>query len=234
MEKSKRSKPSLPGKKLTSIHEGAPPNDVLADSSPSLQPPPKKELQDLLKGYRIKIKIGTKRVVLFRFLLSKMVYDDLGLSIEEFFTIHELYFHLIDMDDPNCSELSRKLQSPLVVELFRKVRNNRIFPYRPWESTRQVMESLVLEILYQRRSYFRMKGQNLTKSFILIFNQCLIPRRFPPKPYIGIGYKDKGSRRKTHEDGSQSWQEIATYFSNKERIDEESLEITSEKSEAET
>lgn len=32
----------------------------------------------------------------------------------------------------------------------------------------------------------------------------------PPERYIGIGYRDKGSAKKPHLDGSPSWQEVAT------------------------
>lgn len=37
-----------------------------------------------------------------------------------------------------------------------------------------------------------------------------IPKeQIPPKPYIGVGYKDKGTRRDPSWDGSPSWQEVA-------------------------
>lgn len=36
-----------------------------------------------------------------------------------------------------------------------------------------------------------------------------LTKTIPPKPYIGVGYKDKGTRRDTAQDGSPSWQEVA-------------------------
>lgn len=36
-----------------------------------------------------------------------------------------------------------------------------------------------------------------------------LTKTLPPKPYIGVGYKDKGTRRDTAQDGSPSWQEVA-------------------------
>jgi len=39
----------------------------------------------------------------------------------------------------------------------------------------------------------------------------------PPKRFIGIGYRDKGTARKPEEDGSPSWQEVASHVSYLER-----------------
>jgi len=218
----------------TSNHKESPPSKINSGSSPSLQPPPTRELQRALIGYRVLIKRGTKRVNLFRFLVSKMIYDDEGIHLDEFLIIHDLYYHLIESRDPNLSELSIRLQSPLVSEFFKKFRKNTIFPYQPWVSTRSVMESLCLEIIYHKRSFFRIKGQNMNKSFRLILSDTLIPKKPKAKAYIGIGYKDKGSRRKVYEDGSPSWQEVGTHFANQERIAEEIPGTSSELSEAET
>jgi hypothetical protein len=46
----------------------------------------------------------------------------------------------------------------------------------------------------------------------------------PPKRYIGIGYRDKGSARDPARDGSPSWQVIASYISNLERQIQEKLD----------
>jgi len=39
----------------------------------------------------------------------------------------------------------------------------------------------------------------------------------PSKRFIGIGYRDKGAARKPEIDGSPSWQEVSSHFSNIER-----------------
>lgn len=215
----------------TSNHEVPPEHKVNTGSSPSLQPPPTRELSRALMGYRILVKRGTKRVNLFRYLVSKMIHDNEGIHLDEFLVIHDLYYHLIESKDPNLSELSFRLQSPLVSEFFKKFRRNTIFPYQPWDSTRSVMQSLILEILYDRRSYFRIKGQNMNKSFRLILSDTLIPKKPKAKPYIGIGYKDKGSRRDTAYDGSPKWQDVGSHFANQERIAEEIPGMSSEQSE---
>jgi len=42
-------------------------------------------------------------------------------------------------------------------------------------------------------------------------------KSLPPKRYIGIGYRDKGTAREPEKDASPKWQEVASYVSNLER-----------------
>jgi hypothetical protein len=56
----------------------------------------------------------------------------------------------------------------------------------------------------------------------LVLHDAIEPKKFPPKKIIGVGYKDKGTRRNNAEDGSPSWKEVASYFSYKEREAEDS------------
>lgn len=46
----------------------------------------------------------------------------------------------------------------------------------------------------------------------------------PPKAYIGKGYGDKGTAQKPELDASPSWQDVARYVSNKERVQSESIQ----------
>jgi hypothetical protein len=43
--------------------------------------------------------------------------------------------------------------------------------------------------------------------------------KLPPKSFIGKGYRDHGTAPKPEEDGSPSWQEVGSEFSNLERED---------------
>jgi hypothetical protein len=47
----------------------------------------------------------------------------------------------------------------------------------------------------------------------------------PPKAFIGIGYRDKGARRKPEIDGSPAWQEVAMSNLSKEEVEEINEEI---------
>jgi len=51
--------------------------------------------------------------------------------------------------------------------------------------------------------------------------------RIPPKPYIGIGYKDKGHRTDPALDGSPGWEEVASHHSELERRKDEQEEENS-------
>lgn len=44
------------------------------------------------------------------------------------------------------------------------------------------------------------------------------PKKFPEKRHIGVGYKDKGSRKDLSQDGSPSWEEVASDFEYQEQF----------------
>lgn len=57
----------------------------------------------LTKGYTVKLKAGTKKMPLFRFLLAKLVYgrEHEGVTVDEYLVFMELLFSLLDSTDPN-------------------------------------------------------------------------------------------------------------------------------------
>jgi hypothetical protein len=98
----------------------------------------------------------------------------------------------------------------------------RIFPIHLSERGKENLDEHFNDIIPTSREYFGLAGQrDLRNSFRLVLNDTLIPRAVPPKRFIGVGYKDKGSRRDPAFDGTPSWQETAQYLSNLEREAEE-------------
>jgi len=179
------------------------------------------------------IRKGVNRYKLFRYLVSKVFQDDEGLHLDEFLCLFELYYQLTEMVDPNFEENLNNLRNEGFEKFVKRVQQIKTFPYQPKDETRELMREQSVAISYDSRSYFRIKGQNRNKDFRLIFKDVLIPRKNPPRAYIGIGYKDKGSRREPALDGSPKWQEVATHFGNLESA-EESSRTSSEQSEGET
>lgn len=175
----------------------------------------------VLKGYKMIIKKGTKRVTLLRFLLSKMLFGQAGVSLEEYLCIFHLYYDLTEVSERHFVE---KHESNLekVGQLLSKLSGNRVFPLVLSEGSKVQMESLLEDYLPTRREYFGLAGQReLGLSFRLILSDTLVPQRLPPKAYIGVGYKDKGTRRDTSVDGSPGWREVGSWFANREREAEE-------------
>lgn len=54
------------------------------------------------KGYTMRLRPGTKKVTLLRFLLAKLVYGraEEGISLDEFLVLHELFYQLLESSDP--------------------------------------------------------------------------------------------------------------------------------------
>jgi len=97
-----------------------------------------------------------------------------------------------------------------------------IFPVIFRAPTVEKVRASFQDIIPSPREYYGLSGQrDLRQSFRLVLNDTLVPKRCPPVRFIGVGYKDKGTRRDTAVDGSPGWKEIGTFFSNQEREAEE-------------
>jgi hypothetical protein len=193
------------------------------DSSPSLQPPTEVwDYRDALSGgYRVIVKRGTNRFKLFRFLLSRIRYSKDGFHLDDYLVFWQLYFQMIDEKDPKFQKRLEILQDENLVKILEHLRDVRVFPYNPRDITVQILDYLPL--IYHSRSFYGMENSGWSKHYRLSFNSRLVRRKPPPVPYIGVGYKDKGSRRDVALDGSPKWQIVASISAFKEREAEELL-----------
>jgi hypothetical protein len=172
----------------------------------------------------VKLRAGTKKVTLFRFLLAKMVYgrEGEGLSVEEYLCLLELFFGLEEVQDPN---LLRKWKDSLsrVSNLIPGLAEIQEFPIVLSQDSRKALVDYFGDdpILPNPEAYFGLLGQrDLRNSFRVQFKSSWIPPKRVER-YIGVGYKDKGSRRFPELDGSPSWQDVARVLANREREQEE-------------
>lgn len=174
----------------------------------------------LAKGaYRLKIKAGIKKKDLFRFLLAKMLYErEEGLHIDEFLVLWELYLQLQGLlsKDPSFKEKYERFFRDSFL-FFQELGNQKEFPIRVEDDENlQYLERIrdVLEpMLPTRAAYFGLKGQkNLRSGFSLVFEDEILQRKIPEGRRIGVGYRDKGSRRDPAFDGSPDWRDVAMSF----------------------
>jgi len=176
------------------------------------------------KGYTVRLKAGIKKVPLFRFLLAKLVYgrEHEGVSVEEFLVFHELFFDLVDSKDPN---LRKKWETSFekVSSIIPAMSEISEFPVVLDEDSRVALKQILQDdpILPNPEAYFGLLGnRDMRNSFRVQFRSSWIPPKRVER-YIGVGYKDKGSRRCPELDGSPSWQTVATVLANREREQEE-------------
>lgn len=177
----------------------------------------------IFRGYKMIFKKGTKQMTLLRFLLAKVVYGLDGLSLEEYLGLYHLFYDLTESKSKDLFFLS-KYQPWLerVEVVLRKMAGTKIFPVIPQDETKKIIEKLLEEHLPTPRAFYGLSGQReLRQSFRLVLNDTLMPRKVLPQRFIGVGYKDKGTRRDLALDGNPSWQTVATYLSNLEREAEE-------------
>jgi hypothetical protein len=206
-------------------HTGVPPHAVIADSSPSLQTPTiVGNLEKAIRtgDYRVIVKRGTKKISLFSFLLSSLYHDPEGLDISGFLTLFHLYQDLIELNDPLFLEKKNFLESKETQEFLSSLQDVKIFPVHIRDKKRELLAKVSPILILSSRGYFGQKFEGrLGTSYRLCLRHPVLKRKFPPKPYIGVGYKDKGSRRNKAEDGSPGWQEIASYHSSLEGMEED-------------
>lgn len=189
-------------------------------------------LEDFLRkgAYKLKIKKGIRKKDLFRFLLAKMLYErEEGLHLDEFLVLWELYLQLLEVQskDPSFKEKYGTFFKNSFI-FFRELGSQKEFPVRIEEQGNlQYLERIakVLEpMLPTRSAYFGLKGQkNLKSGFSIVFESELLLRRVPEGRRIGVGYRDKGSRRDPAFDGSPDWREVAMSLQEKRIVEVENL-----------
>jgi len=175
----------------------------------------------LLKGYKMIIKKGTNRITLYKFLLAKLLYSLEGLALEEYLLVFQLYFELTEIRDPLfVSKHGDFLQHSLL--LLNAIKEAKYFPVQTDQEEGGPDVSIFEGAFPTKRQYFGLAGQrDLRRSFRLILNDTIVPQKLPPARFIGVGYKDKGSRRDPAFDGSPGWKEVASFNSYHEREAEE-------------
>lgn len=65
------------------------------------------------------------------------------------------------------------------------------------------------KFLHTPHAYYGLRKFFNVKNFVRRKN-LRIQKAPPPKRFLGVGYKDQGSRRIPEEDGTQTWQEVAS------------------------
>lgn len=177
-------------------------------------------------GFSVRIKNGLKRMTLFRFLTAKLLYEtEEGLHLDEFLVLYSLYYDLWDVKDSSFIEKYddwfQKTQM-----FFVSLARSQNFPVR---LNKEKMDDEFFQsfepFLPSKQAYFGLKGQrNIRSSFEIRLNCSLPPQRIKPKRFVGVGYRDKGTRRDLAKDGSPAWQEVSRHNFELDRRAEEELE----------
>lgn len=67
--------------------------------------------------------------------------------------------------------------------------------------------SFIYKLPTPRRYYSLKLDPNVQRWYLSIGTRVKTKRKYPPRRFIGVGYKDKGTLRFSHLDGTPSWSE---------------------------
>jgi hypothetical protein len=121
----------------------------------------------------------------------------------------EIVLALLEVSDPSFKSKNRLQVTSLAMILTIFEQTN----YNITEIKKAVSASKMnlSEFMLSRRQRYALKKtfSSVRKSYSLRL-RVFEKQHLPPKRYIGVGYKDKGSRKNIAFDGSPSWQEVAS------------------------
>lgn len=168
--------------------------------------------------FKVKYKNGTKKSVIFRFLLSKLLHTSSyetreTFSLEDYLILCDLYY-TFRMEDKNLTFLEKfGVQLSELQPIFERLAENSDFPIQIVGSDSSEIFKILKEIspllVMNENAYFGLKPKEFKNSYRLVFDNRLFNKKnHPPERYIGVGYKDKGNARNNANDGNQNWQEI--------------------------
>jgi hypothetical protein len=154
-------------------------------------------------GWKVKITPGTSQLTLYRMLTAALVYDHVGLSIEETIALFDLQGRLEQKlgSDPQFTAKYEKSLEAINVQM-RKLRFQS-FPVLPSSSWKKETATLLHGFLPGPNDYYGWaRGpKSRTAVRIIVPNPLQPPKKRPGKAVIGVGYKDSGNRRDSAKDG---------------------------------
>lgn len=154
-------------------------------------------------GWKVKITPGTSQLTLYRMLTAALVYDQVGLSIEETIALFDLQGRLeqkVGSDPQFTAKYGLSLE--VVNAQMRKLRFQS-FPVLPSSSWKKETATLLHGFLPGPNDYYGWaRGpKSRTAVRIIVPNPLQPPKKRPGKAVIGVGYKDSGNRRDPAKDG---------------------------------
>jgi len=167
----------------------------------------------------VRYRRGTKKVTLQRFLCSKLIYEAKEIKLRDILALYDNQVWLLEKEirDPSFREKYEKTLEVLT-KILREARSNINFDRAVAVLSEKIKEDLK-GFTFPSRNYLPIKEKFGDAYSVHKYKEQGIPtKEIPPRPFIGVGYKDKGNYTDKAKDGSPSWQEVAK--SHREHSDE--------------
>lgn len=169
-------------------------------------------------GVAVKYSKQIRRITLQRYLVSKLVWQP---EIVTFPELLALYDNLLWCQDKASMDPGFLVKFGTFLENVTKVLKSCRFDEKSYKATARKLSTLLREAgeghLIPERNLLGVERHLKGKYTVIATKSTGIPNKsLPPVKVIGRGYRDKGTCRDPAWDGSPSWQDVATYFSNME------------------
>lgn len=177
-----------------------------------------------LNNYIVQIHRRTKRITLQRFLVSKIAYGKDFSLIELAALFHnQLWLQTKCQTDVHFREKFGKSLEELAI-ILKECNFSRGLQKGTTDRMRNRVLALEWDFLIPQRNLPNLEAQ-LRNSITTKWRkqEGVEINKLPPKSFIGKGYRDHGTAPAPEKDGSPSWQEVGSEFSNLEREDTENL-----------
>lgn len=143
-----------------------------------------------------------------RFLCSRVMYEGELLNQKQTFIMHGLLDNLLSVNDHNWN-IKYRPEILKVSNMYHLMHNNDANPRKTAQPYQLMAEWNLGKILYSPHAYFGRKKFFAISRWIFQINRQL-NRAPPPQSYIGVGYRDQGNTKIVSQDGTPSWQEVAS------------------------
>jgi len=177
-----------------------------------------------IDNYVVQIHRRTKRITLQRFLVSKIAYGKDFSLVELAALFHnQLWLQTKSLTDIHFKEKFGKSLEELAI-ILKECNFRQGLQPGTIKSVRTRLLTQEWDFLIPQRNLPNLEAQ-LRNSIYTKWRkpQGVENSKLPPKKHIGKGYRDHGTAPKPEKDGSPSWQEVGSEFSNLEREDTENL-----------
>lgn len=173
------------------------------------------------QGVQIIYSRRCRRITLQRVICSRIAYN-LEVSWEEILVLYDNFLGLQTLaqrDEGFRAKFGNSLEE--LAKLLKSVQINERTVWKLKDTLRKNIKELKPFLLPKRnlsQTELHMKNKVKIRETRL---PGVLRKKLPPERYIGVGYRDKGSRRDEAWDGSPSWQDVASRKSYKELLDED-------------
>jgi hypothetical protein len=173
-------------------------------STPALHPPIAPSPLEVSKdhGFELRLREPTKVLFLIRYFLTKSVWRGEELQSWEEAALHLLWVQYEGCQDPY--HIGKNVMQWLAAKQVFKIWKENAVQTNWGQAT--------LRLLHKNCSFFlsprAFLSQEISSSEVLKrINRALYRKPRPPRR-IGVGYRDKGTARQRHHDGSPSWEDV--------------------------